>query len=240
MNMTLNCIIVDDEPLALDLLESYVKRTPFLNLVAKCSSGFDVFNIRDKQIDLAFLDIQMPQLNGLELSKMLESCMVIFTTAFEQYAIEGFKVSAIDYLLKPFSYGEFLSAANKALKHSELLKAANGNTEKEINNIVIKADYRQQVIDTNRIVYIEAIRDYLKLHLDDNTTIQTLMTLKGIEEILPKKQFARVHRSFIVNIEKVTIIERSNIVFGKTYIPISDSYKDNFQDMFNSQVLKKR
>ena len=237
--MELNCVIVDDEPLALNLLEDYVKRTPFLKLVAKCGSGVEALSIiHENDVDLAFMDIQMPGLNGLELSKMLENCAVIFTTAFEQYAIEGFKVNAIDYLLKPFSYAEFLVAANKAQKQAEIILAAKGNKTSETPiNIVVKADYRQQVVNTNDIMYIEGVRDYIRIIMENGTDIQTLMSLKAAEEMLPHNNFIRVHRSFIVNIDKVKTIERNNIVFGKHYIPISDSYRDEFNRLFSSRTI---
>ena len=237
--MELNCVIVDDELLALNLLEDYVKRTPFLKLVARCVSGVEALRvINENDVDLAFMDIQMPGLNGLELSKMVEDCAVVFTTAFEQYAIEGFKVNAIDYLLKPFSYAEFLVAANKALKHIEIVRAAKtGSQQATPLNIVVKADYRQQIINTNEILYVEGVRDYIKINMEDGTSIQTLMSLKAAEEMLPDTNFVRVHRSFIVNIDKVKTIERNNIIFGKQYIPISDSYRDDFNKLFSSRTI---
>ena len=228
---SLKCIIVDDEPLALNLLQDYIHQTPFLKLVARCSSGveaLDVFN--NEHVDLAFIDIQMPHLNGLELSRIIGNCFVIFTTAFEQYALEGFKVNAIDYLLKPFSYAEFLTAANKAQRQAELVNASHslGNSTLTPKSLVIKSDYKQQIINTSEIVYIEGIGDYIKIHLETVISVQTLMTLKNIEEELPKNQFIRVHRSFIVNIQKVKTIERQRIVFDRVRIPVSDFYKQAF------------
>lgn len=237
--MDLNCVIVDDEPLALNLLEDYVKRTPFLKLIAKCSNGIEVLQtFHENPVDIIFMDIQMPELNGIELSKLIDKCAIVFTTAFEQYAIEGFKVNAIDYLLKPFSYMEFLTAAEKAKKITETIAAANNNpTQKELKNIIVKADYRQQVIEPETILFIEGLRDYIKIHLDDGSFVQTLMSLKSIEDMLPTSIFVRVHRSFIVNINKIKTIERNNIVFGKTYIPISDSYKDEFNKIFGTKAI---
>ncbi|MFA5445374.1 MAG: LytTR family DNA-binding domain-containing protein [Bacteroidales bacterium] len=227
----LRCIIVDDEPLALNLLQDYINQTPFLELVARCSSGIEALSVlKNENVNLAFIDIQMPHLNGLELSRMISSCSVIFTTAFEQYALEGFKVNALDYLLKPFSYAEFLTAASKAQRHTELTNASTSlqNNTKTPKSLVIKSDYKQQIINTLDIVYIEGIGDYIKIHLDTGVSVQTLMTLKNIEEELPKNQFIRVHRSFIVNIQKVKTIERQRIVFDHVRIPVSDSYKDVF------------
>jgi len=157
---SLRCIIVDDEPLALNLLQDYIHQTPFLELVARCSSGVEALNVfKNENVDLAFIDIQMPHLNGLELSRMMGDCLVIFTTAFEQYALEGFKVNAIDYLLKPFSYAEFLTAANKAQRQATLINASGslGNSTLIPKNLVVKSDYKQQIINTSEIVYIEGI-----------------------------------------------------------------------------------
>jgi DNA-binding LytR/AlgR family response regulator len=237
----MKCIAVDDEPLALNLIVDYIGRTPFLELVAKCSSAMEALNVvREGHVDLAFMDIQMPQLNGLELSRMLDGTMVIFTTAFDKYAIDGFKVNAVDYLLKPFSYAEFLTAANKAAKWFELNAKANGVQASEPasgaalkKNIVVKSDYRQKVIDLDTVTYVEGQRDYILIHTDNGEApVQTLMSLKSIEDILPDSNFVRVHRSFIVNVNKIKLIERNRIVFGKEYIPISDQYKDAFEKKF--------
>lgn len=279
--MKINCIILDDEPLALDLIEDYVRSTPFLNLCAKCSSAVEALEaVRTQKVELAFLDIQMPMINGLELSKMLDGCAIIFTTAFGQYAIEGYKVNAVGYLLKPFSYAEFLEAANKGCNWCEMKRKAEeatampsnrsgnmnqsgnislaGDTNPSGNNIpgttnnsgkgiispnsettpqpaksiIVRSGYLQKVIDLSTIVYIESIRDYQKFHLDGGETIQTLMSMKSLEESLPKEDFVRVHRSFIVNIRKVKTIERSRIIFGKERIPISDSYREAFEKRF--------
>lgn len=237
--MKINCIIVDDEPLALDLLEGYVHKTPFLNLVAKCSNAFEALEILDKEkIDLLFLDIQMPELNGLELSKTInKDSKVIFTTAFEQYAIEGFKVDALDYLLKPFNYEEFFKAANKAKNWFELLKTKPAEKEEE-NSIFVKSDYKIVKIDLNDILYIEGLKDYAKFYVQDqDKPIITLMSMKSLEEKLPNNKFMRVHRSFIVHLNKVETIERNRIVFGKEYIPISDKYKEAFQKFVNERFF---
>ncbi|MFB0974141.1 MAG: LytTR family DNA-binding domain-containing protein [Bacteroidales bacterium] len=238
----MKCIAVDDEPLALNLLVDYIGRTPFLELTAKCSSAIEALNaVRTNHVDLAFMDIQMPQINGLELSKMLDGTMVIFTTAFDKYAIEGFRVNAVDYLLKPFSYAEFLTAANKACKWFELnakaneahARPANSAQQPALKSIVVKSDYRQKVVDLDAITFVEGQRDYILIHTDNGEApVQTLMSLKSIEDILPDSNFVRVHRSFIVNVNKIKFIERNRIVFGKDYIPISDQYKDAFEKKF--------
>ena len=160
--MNLKCAIVDDEPLALGLLESYVNKTPFLELVGKYSSAVQAIKeLPEKHIDLLFLDIQMPELNGLEFSKMVDSgTRIVFTTAFDQYAIDGYKVNALDYLLKPISYVDFLQAANKAVQWFELLQ----QSKEEIQSIFVKSEYKLVQIELSKILYIEGLKDYLKIY----------------------------------------------------------------------------
>lgn len=236
--MELNCIIVDDEPLALDLLESYVAKTPFLYLAGRCENATDVLEIIGKeQIDVAFLDIQMPELNGLELSRLINHrTKIIFTTAFEQYALEGFKVDALDYLLKPFTYAEFLKAASKALHWFEMVRNGEEASRKTRESIFVKSDYKLIQIELRNILYIEGVKDYIKIQTEEGPTL-TLMSMKTIEEHLPPDRFIRVHRSFIVNIDKIRTIERNRIVFGKTYIPISDSHKEHFMALLQKRTL---
>ena len=233
--MELNCLIVDDEPLALDLMESYVKRTPFLKLVARCSNALEVLQVlREEAVDLIFLDIQMPELNGLELSRVLDKQIkVIFTTAFEQYALEGFRVDALDYLLKPVSYPEFLKAANKALNWFEKTRETQGDSLEE-DCIFVKSDYKLVKVELAKICYIEGLKDYVKIYLEGVTSpIVSLISMKSLEEMLPDSRFIRVHRSFIVQGCKIKMIDRNRIVFGKEYIPISDTYKDSFAEFIS-------
>lgn len=238
--MELNCLIVDDEPLALDLLESYVKRTPFLNLIGRCGSALEVLQrIREESVDLIFLDIQMPELSGLELSRILGGQIrIIFTTAFEQYALEGFRVDALDYLLKPVSYPEFLKSADKALKWFEMKGNAQAPQGGE-DSIFVKSDYKLLKVELRKICYIEGLKDYVKIYLEDaSQPIVSLISMKSLEELLPSSSFIRVHRSYIVNLDKIRVIERNRIVFGKNYIPVSDSYKDKFTDFLNRKTVK--
>ena len=230
--MNLKCAIVDDEPLALDLLESYVRKTPFLELAGKYPSAIQAMKeLPDRHVDLLFLDIQMPELNGLEFSKMVPpSTRIVFTTAFDQYAIDGYKVNALDYLLKPISYTDFLQAAHKAQKWFELLP----QPREEIQSIFVKSDYKLVQIELKNILYIEGLKDYIKIYEENSPKpILSLMSMKAMEDLLPASRFMRVHRSYIVQKEKIRIIDRGRIVFGKTYIPISDSYKQAFQDYLN-------
>lgn len=238
--MELNCLIVDDEPLALDLLEAYVKRTPFLNLKGKCSNAPEVLQVlKEQEVDLIFLDIQMPELSGLELSRLIDNRIkIIFTTAFEQYALEGFKVDALDYLLKPISYPEFLKATNKALQWFEMSCNTSSKIVEEGDDIFVKSDYKLVKLQLHKIQYIEGLKDYVKIYVDDRPQpVVALLSMKMFEEMLPSS-FIRVHRSFIVNLNKITVIERNRIVFGKTYIPVSDSYKDKFLEFINRRMLK--
>ena len=231
--MILNCAIVDDEPLALSLLESYVNKTPFLNLTGKYSSAMQAMKeLPDMKVNLLFLDIQMPELNGLEFSRMVDhQTRIVFTTAFGQYAIDGYRVNALDYLLKPISYPDFLQAANKALQWFDLVQKPE---EKE--SIYVKSDYKLVQIELKKILYIEGLKDYIKIYLEDSPKpILSLMSMKSMEELLPANRFMRVHRSYIVQKEKIRIIDRGRIVFDKTYIPISDSYKQAFQSFLDKR-----
>ena len=235
--MNLNCIIVDDEPLALDLLETYVRRTPFLRLTARCDNAVEALAALDKEpVDLAFLDIQMPELNGLELSRLItHRTKIIFTTAFEQYALEGFRVDAVDYLLKPFNYAEFLRAATKA-QHLVELERNQSADACHPDSIFVKSDYKLVQIELRHILYIEGLKDYVRIQTDTpQGGILTLMNMKNIEERLPADTFLRIHRSYIVNINQIKTIERNRIVFGKVYIPVSDSYKDRFAKMLEKR-----
>ncbi|MBQ4280255.1 MAG: response regulator transcription factor [Rikenellaceae bacterium] len=242
--MTLNALIVDDEPLALGLLESYVERTPFLQLAGSYGSAVDALEaLRSGRIDLAFLDIQMPQLSGLELTRLIdaERTRVVFTTAFEQYALEGFRVDALDYLLKPISYPEFLRAANKALNWHEAMHRAGDKERPETDSIFVKSDYKLVQLELKKIQYIEGVKDYVRISTlgDDGSEhpVLTQMSLKTMEDRLPAGRFLRVHRSFIVNIDQIRVIERNRIVFGKTYIPISDSYKEAFMEVLRQRSI---
>ncbi|MEP0212953.1 MAG: LytTR family DNA-binding domain-containing protein [Cellulophaga sp.] len=226
----ITCVIVDDEPMALNLVESYVQKTPFLELKNKCNSAIEALSfIQENPVDLLFLDIQMPDLTGIEFSKMLpKNTRVIFTTAFDQYALEGFKVEALDYLLKPFDYAEFLSAANKANNWFSLTKRNEQQTnEKEF--LFVKSEYKQLRIKLADVLYFEGLKDYIKIWLKNNPKpILTLKSLKALEEELPSTDFMRVHRSFIVSLKNIEVIERSQIVINNQRITVSEQYKPQF------------
>jgi DNA-binding LytR/AlgR family response regulator len=240
-NLKITCVIVDDEPMALNLVESYVEKTPFLVLKKKCSSAIEALEyITTDPVDLLFLDIQMPDLTGIEFSKMLaKETRVIFTTAFDQYALDGFKVDALDYLLKPFDYSEFLTAANKAHSYFKLVKDKTQpivSDEKEF--LFVKSEYKQLRIKLADVLYFEGLKDYIKIWLKDNPkAILTLMSLKKLEEELPETQFMRVHRSFIVSLKNIDIIERSQIIINNQRITVSEQYKPKFLAYVNNNSL---
>lgn len=234
----IKCLIVDDEPLALDLLESYVKRTPFLELVARCANAFEAMEVLEKEsVELLFLDIQMPDLSGVEFSRTLKPGLkVIFTTAFEQYALEGFKVDALDYLLKPFNYEEFLKAANKAKEWFQLVdNQAQKNDSPPY--LYVKSEYKLVKIILHDVLYFEGLKDYVKIHLaTQDKSVLSLMSLKSLEEALPP-QFMRVHRSYIVNLEKIESVERSRILINSFAIVIAEQYRDKFNQYLAGKSL---
>lgn len=240
--MTLTCFIIDDEPLALGLLEMYVSKTPFLKLTGKFSSAVAaVESVRVTPPDILFLDIQMAELSGMEFARLVpEKSRIIFTTAFEKYALESYKVNALEYLLKPFGYSDFLQAANKALQWHQLNEKTTSDGSKiSTDCIYVKSDYRLIQIQLSKILYIEGLKDYLKIYLEDEVEpIVSHITIKAMEEMLPDNSFMRVHRSYIVQKNKIKVVEHNRIVFfGKTYIPVSDSYKESFQKFIEKQTL---
>ena len=235
----IRCIVLDDEALALDLIEDNIRKVPFLELVKKCTGAFDAMEIlKLEQVDLIFLDIQMPDLSGIQFLKSLKTKpLVIFTTAYEKYAIEGFELDVIDYLLKPFSFERFLKAVNKASEFLELKnKSISNGTQDEIRSshdfIFVKADYKLVKIDFTDILFIEGLKDYIKIFTGEKPII-TLMSMKLIEERLPAGEFVRVHRSFIVALKKIRFIQRNFIQIGEREIPISDNYRDQLFSIIN-------
>ena len=299
---TISCIVVDDEPLAVRLMESYVAKTPFLSLKGSFTSGTAAYSfLQDNPVDLLFCDIQMPNLSGMDLSRMLpERTRIIFTTAFSEYAVEGFKVRALDYLLKPISYEDFLSAAMKAKEYLELIddkslrqaqlpsglvtepgvstlvtepavrrdspttevtepavrrdspttevtepavstsvtEPVEVTEQRKIKSIFVKTEYRLQQIDLDRITYIEGLKDYVKIHLNNGTApILSLMRLKALEDTLPKEDFVRVHKSFIVRLAAIEAIERNHILIGPSRIPIGDTYQTALYQALSGSFL---
>ena len=235
--MIINCAIIDDEPLAAGLLKSYAEKTPFLHLIGTYGSAIEAMKeLRENPAQLLFLDIQMPELSGIEFAKILSpETKVIFTTAFQQYAIEGYKVSALDYLMKPISYDDFLKAANKALNWFSITQKQ--QTYAEDRFMFVKSDYKLVRVSLDDILYIEGLKDYVRIYLQDGQKIMSLMNMKKLEDYLPRPEFLRTHRSYIVHMTKAQQIDRFRIVFGTEYIPISDSYKDDVQRYFDSHTM---
>ena len=237
--INLRCCVIDDEPLAQDLIASYIEKTPFMELVGKFNSAQDAIKtILEDSIDIVFLDIHMPQLSGMEFARIVpSSCRIIFTTAYDRYAIEGFRINALDYLMKPISYEEFVSSANRAMEWAELRRKAE-ETDNDKQHIIVKSEYKYMQTAIKDIVFIEGLKDYVKIYLEDEKNpVTTLMSMKTLERFLPETKFLRVHRSFIVNTSKIKIIERNRIVFGNHYIPVSESYKQAFTNYISSHVL---
>ena len=237
--MILNCIAVDDEPLALGLVCSFIEQTPFLRLAGSFSSGVTALTmVHEQEIDLIFLDIQMPDLTGIQLARILDrqpgsnGPRVIFTTAFNNFALEGYKVDALDYLLKPFNYEEFLIAANKGRAYAELVKTGQQaviSSEQEEEYIFLKVEYHLVRVAIKDILYIEGLKDYVKVYLENaDKAILTLTSLKVLEQKLSAKIFMRVHRSYIVSLEKVSSVTKNSLNIGTLSITVGDQYKDAF------------
>lgn len=228
----MNCWIVDDEPLALSLLESYVQRTPFLSLTGKYSNALSAMkHIAGEKVDVLFLDIQMPDVNGIELARIIDNhTRIIFTTAFSEYALEGYKVNAIDYLLKPFSFSEFLAAAKKALNWFEMTESkANSEYVQENVGIFVKSEYRLLHVLYDDMLYIEGLKDYVKIYTESSLKpILSLMSLKSLVEELPSERFIRVHRSYIIHLNKISSVDKNRIIIGKKQIPVGETYRKQF------------
>ncbi|MBQ6243662.1 MAG: response regulator transcription factor [Bacteroidales bacterium] len=244
----LRCIVVDDEPLAVKMLENNISRTAFLELEASFTDPVAALEaIRDRQPQLAFLDIQMPDLNGMELSRMVPpQTRVVFTTAFKQYAFDSYEVSALDFLLKPIRYQKFLEAAEKALRWFELLEAAAKAPQATLDphdgktSVFVKSDGQFRKVEFSDIRYVEGMKDYVLLHLcSERQPIVTHITMKAVEELLPAASFMRVHRSFIVSLDKIDSIGGSyDISMGDTLVHVSDAYKPSFEQYLSQRMLR--
>lgn len=233
-------VAIDDEPLALQLVKGYIANTPSLDLAGAFDNPIEgVAFISSSDVDLVLLDIQMPDLTGTELAKVIAGGpKVIFTTAYEKYALEGFRLDAVDYLLKPFSYAEFLKAVQKAEKLIELERRQLPELEVTTDFLFIKADSRIRRIDFSAIQYIEGLKDYVKIFLTgEKKPVLSLSTMKALEARLPADKFMRVHRSYIVSLDSVNVIERNRIVYGDVRIPITDQYRENFQKFLGRNFL---
>lgn len=236
----LRTIAIDDEPLALQLVTGYINKTAGLIHSGSFDNPVDANEfLARNQVDLIFLDIKMPDMSGIEFARQaVKGIKIVFTTAYEKYALESYKLEIVDYLLKPFSYEEFLTAVTKAQNLIQMENRASSGTDNNNEFLFLKSDYKIRRINFDDILYIEGLKDYVKVFTVNTTKpYLSLSSLKQMEAKLPSSKFMRVHRSFIVNLKKIDTIERSRIVFGKEYIPVSDQYKDKFQDFLDRNFL---
>ncbi len=233
----IRCCVIDDEPLAAQLINSYIDRTPFLQNAGSFSSAQEaVKSVIGGEVDLVFLDINMPQLNGLEFAGIIPpTTRIVFTTAYDNYALESFKVNALDYLLKPISYEEFRRAAVRALQ-AGAGRSQTAPQKPADDVIIVKSEYKLIQIRVDDILYVEGLKDYVKICTADST-IMTLMNVKALEHALPADRFMRVHRSYIVNKQRITVIERNRIVFGNVSIPVSDTYRQSFSEYVSAHLV---
>lgn len=235
----INCLLVDDEPLAMDVIASYLEKVAGFEVVAKCKNALEAFEVlQTQEIDLIFLDIQMPQLNGIEFVKTLTNPpKIIFTTAHRDYAIEGFELDAIDYLLKPISFGRFMKAINKIQRKPAVATIATPESIPVSSNTVpflyIKMDKKILKVYLDKISYIESQKDYVRIVLEDDNDVVTKQKISYLEQRLPSGQFLRIHRSYIVAVNKITAFSSINIEIDKIELPIGRSYKQFVMEALN-------
>ena len=246
----IKCIAIDDEPLALKKLVAYIKKIPYLELVAQCQSAIEAQKVIDQQqIDAIFLDINMPDLNGLDFAKSMEQNhslgpIMVFTTAYSEYAIEGYKANAVGYLLKPYGFDEFETAAQKVKDIAEIRQQAMTDVTTQVDDdgtIFVKSDYKIVRMNIKNIRYIEAMSEYLRFCCDDRSKpVIVLLSMKKIEEHLPSNMFMRIHRSYIINLNKICEVKKNHVVIeDDVSLPIGDNYKDAFMNYLNSKILTK-
>ena len=237
----INCLLLDNEPLAIELLEDYIGKIPFLRMTAKCTNAveaLDILNLND--IQLLFLDIQMPDINGIQLIKSLSPThrpLVVFTTAYPEYAIEGFNLDVLDYLLKPIPFERFLRTAAKAQFALHSGRNIPPPTNENRDFIFIKSDYKTIKVNFDDIIYIEGLKDYCKIYTSTGS-ILTLRSMKTVEHILPRERFVRIHRSYIISISKIKMISKNQVIVNDDiHIPISESFKDNFNGIIDTRQI---
>jgi two-component system LytT family response regulator len=224
----IRCIVVDDEPLAVELLASYLEKTPGMLVVLKTTHVLDALHsVQEGKADLLFLDIQMPELTGIQFMKIIRNtCPVILTTAYSEYALESYEFDVVDYLLKPVTFERFMVAVDRAKRRLEQ-GPKNTAPQKPANHIFIKTEYRMQKVELADILYIEALRDYIAIHTLTGK-IMSLESLRNMEEALPESDFIRIHKSYIVYTNKISFLERGKVVINKQYLPVGDSFKERF------------
>lgn len=238
----LNCIAIDDEPSALKIIREFCSKIQSVNIIGTFTNPYEaIHTLNNNQVDLVFLDIVMPQISGLEFLKTLYNPpVVIFTTAYKEYAFEGFEYDAVDYLVKPFAFDRFLKAVNKAFQFVKLKNPVNASNEKTLlishRFLMVKVEYTTIRVDLNDILYIEGLKDYVKIHTEGKL-ILTKTTMKNIIEKLPSESFIRVHKSYIISLEKIDMIENSRIVIGNQRIPIGESFRSSFFEVVNRNLI---
>jgi DNA-binding LytR/AlgR family response regulator len=230
----LRCLAVDDEPFALKLMEEEIRKVPFLKFMATCSSADQAIPFLQEGIDLLFLDIQMPNVTGIQFLRTLKNPpMVIITTAYEQFALEGFELSVVDYLLKPIAFDRFIKAVNKA---RELYELRSGKSQED-PFFFVRANYKELKIFSSDVLYIEGLKDYVKIFLASQTrAILTRQNLKGMESILPPGIFFRIHNSFIVNLSKITSFQKAQVFIGKMPIPVGEKFSSKFEEHYRART----
>ncbi len=238
----IRCLAIDDEPLALQQLTAYIKKIPFLELVDSCQSAHDALTVMNQEvIDAIFVDINMPDLNGMDFVKSLPvPPLVVFTTAYSEYAVEGFKVDAVDYLLKPFGLTDFQRAANKVKARYDQQNTAVIAQDEE-DTLFLKTDYKVIRIDVKDIRYVQSMSEYLKIFLEGRAKpVIVLLSMKKMEERLPENQFMRIHRGYIINLKKIQEVNKNRVIMDEeTYLPIGDNYKEAFNSYLESKFLGK-
>jgi DNA-binding LytR/AlgR family response regulator len=238
----IKCIIIDDEPLALEILQDFIGKVPFLQLNASFTNALQALQyMESEEVDLLFLDIKMPDISGIDFLRSLKKRpMTIFTTAYQEFALEGYNLNILDYLLKPIPFNRFLSAVNKAQEYLQLVRN-NRPADSPVTTpkapqqfIFIKTEYKIVKVDLEDILYIEGLKDYSKIYLKDNPKpIYTLQNLKSFESKFPTERFARIHRSYIVSVSKINVICKNRVVIGQTDIPVSIGFKNNLQEIIH-------
>lgn len=241
--MMIRVLAIDDEPLALQQLASYIEKIPFLQLVAECQSALEARTImNEEQIDAIFVDINMPDLSGMDFVRSLAAPpLVVFTTAYSEYAVEGFRVNAIDYLLKPFGLDDFKRAANKVKTQYDLLNTAVVSAVDEDDALFLKTEYKVVRINVADIRYVEGMSEYLRIYLEGQPKpLIVLLALKKLEERLPSASFMRIHRSYLINLKKIQEVNKNRVIMdADTYLPIGDMYKEAFNQYLSTKFLGK-
>lgn len=239
----IRCLAIDDEPLALRQLESYLKKVPFLDVMGGCQSAMDAMRIlEEEEIDAIFIDINMPDLNGMEFVKSLQHPpLVVFTTAYQEYAVEGYKVNAVDYLLKPFGMADIMRAVEHVKERYELLHAATASPVDEDDALFLKTEYKVARVIVTDIVYIEGMAEYLRIYLDgQEKPLITLLSMKKMEERLRNHAFMRIHKSYIINLRHISEINKSRVILDTgASISIGDSYRERLTEYVNAKFLGK-